>query len=337
MNRTFFLSAMLAVIFAFSSCNAKSQNTTTEQVVVTQNQNQLPGINLSETKDVQSSSMSKAYELSESIIKQRLSAEDTLNVQLIDGVSQNDLVVVDGSYDHIHLVLSFLKLPFLRVSQHQVAGLQLEPHQTVFVNCAGNFPAEGARKLAKFVADGGQLITTDWALHSLLEQAFPGYVKYNQRPTADEVVRIEVKDKTDPVIAGFLDEETAPVWWLEGSSYPIKILNKDVKILISSKELKDKYGEEAVLVRFEYGKGVVYHMISHFYLQRTETKDAIQSASAVGYFNNKVSGGISVDEKILEEAKSMNYGEVQSANTSAEFIMRSVINQKKKNQGENKK
>jgi len=39
MKRTFFLSAMLTVAFTFYSCNAKSQNTTTERVVATQTQN----------------------------------------------------------------------------------------------------------------------------------------------------------------------------------------------------------------------------------------------------------------------------------------------------------
>lgn len=275
--------------------------------------------------------MGKAYEISNEIVKDRLHSEDEDNKRIIEDISSTDLVVIDGTYDHIHLVLSYLKLPFVRLRQDQVATADLNPHQTVFVNCAGSFPPEGARKLATFVAQGGQLITTDWALNSLLEPAFPGIVEYNKKPTADEVVRIEVIDKEDPVIKGFLDEETAPVWWLEGSSYPIKILDKEkVKVLIKSKELKEKYGEDAVLIRFEHGKGVVYHMISHFYLQRTETKDAIQSSSATGYFNTK---NISGDKAMMlqEEAADLNYGEVQSANTSAEFIMRAVIEQKKRN------
>ena len=44
------------------------------------------------------------------------------------------------------------------------------------------------------------------------------------------------------------------------------IFNKKVEILVKSKELEDKYGESSVFVSFDYGKGKVYHMISHFYL-----------------------------------------------------------------------
>jgi hypothetical protein len=285
-----------------------------------------------EADDPPTSSMGKAYQISGDMVKDRLHTEDGDNKRLIDDISSTDLVVIDGTYDHIHLVLSYLKLPFVRLNHQQLLTAELKPHQTVFVNCASSFPVEGARKLATFVAHGGQLITTDWALEKVLEPAFPGVVEYNRKPTADEVVRIEVIDKEDPVIKGFLDEETAPVWWLEGSSYPIRVLDKDkVKVLIKSKELKDKYGEDAVLIKFEHGKGVVYHMISHFYLQRTETKDAVQGQSAAGYMSTK---NISADKAAVlqEEAANLNYGEVQSANTSAEFIMRAVVEQKKRNE-----
>lgn len=278
------------------------------------------------------STMGKAYEISGSMVKDRLHTEDGDNKRIIEDISSSDLVVIDGTYDHIHLVLSCLKLPFIRLDHQQLLTAELKPHQTVFVNCASSFPVEGARKLATFVVHGGQLITTDWALEKVLEPAFPGVVEYNKKPTADEVVRIEVIDKEDPVIKGFLDEETAPVWWLEGSSYPIRILDKDkVKVLIKSKELKDKYDEDAVLIKFEHGKGVVYHMISHFYLQRTETKDAKQQTSAAGYMSTK---NISADNAVIlqEQASDLNYGEVQSANTSAEFIMRAVVEQKKRNE-----
>lgn len=281
--------------------------------------------------------MKDAYEVSGYMVNERLKDENKNNEKIIADISKNDLVVVEGTYDHMHLVLSSLKLPYASISQHQLKDVVLKPHQTVFVNCASGFPAEHARKLAKFVADGGQLITTDWALRNVLEVGFPGYVCYNEKPTGDEVVRIEVMDKEDSVIKGFLDEKTAPVWWLEGSSYPIKVLNKEkVKVLIKSKELKDKYGEEAVLIRFNHGQGVVYHMISHFYLQRTETKDAKQKLNASAYLSDKNIDAMSNSE-VQKQVEKLDYGTVQSANTSSEFIMRAVIKQKEKNMNKDKK
>ncbi len=277
----------------------------------------------------QDSKMKKAYELSNKLIRERLKNESDTNTAIIEEIKKNDLVVVDGTYDHIHLVLDVLKLPYQRISPSQVAGIDFQPEQTIFVNCASSFPAQAARKLSTFVEKGGQLITTDWALRHVLQVAFPGFVEYNNKPTRDEVVRIEIINQDDPVIKGFLDEETDPVWWLEGSSYPIKILDTaHVEVLIKSKELKESYNESPVLIKFEYGQGVVYHMISHFYLQRTETKNAKQTAAATDYLKSK--GGSKVAEEIGDDAKELNYGEMQSANTSAEFIMRAIIKQKKK-------
>mgnify|MGYP006870689599 CR=1 FL=1 len=61
--------------------------------------------------------------------------------------------------------------------------------------------------------------------------------------------------------------------WLESSSYPIEVLDHErVKVLVRSEELGKQYKADPVIVRITWGKGVVYHMISHFYLQRSETK-----------------------------------------------------------------
>ncbi len=314
--------SLTIVIFLFSSVSyMNAQNISQSKTINQQNQ-------------AGSKSMQTAYELSGKIVNDRIIHEDTTNVKVIEDISVSDLVVINGTYDHIHLVLNHLELPYVSVYHNQLKDITFEPHQTVFVNCASSFPPDQARRLAAFVAKGGQLITTDWALKFVLEVAFPDYVSYNNKSTGDEVVRVEVMDKEDPVIKGFLDEETAPVWWLEGSSYPIKILDKEnVNVLIRSKELKDKYGEDPVLISFKYGNGIVYHMISHFYLQRTETKDIKQTAAAAEYVNKK-SSSFSNDKEMMDKAEKVNYGEVQSANTSSEFIMRAVINQKKKNMKE---
>ncbi|RAV98227.1 hypothetical protein DQQ10_24815 [Pseudochryseolinea flava] len=272
--------------------------------------------------------MEEAYKLANEMVRERLNREGEENIKILDELKKNDVIVVNGTYDHIARVLQSLKIPFAGIDHHQLMDAKLEPHQTIFVNCASSFPPEAARKLATFVAEGGQLITTDWALKNVIEVAFPNTIAYNNKPTADEVVRIEALDKQDSVITGFLDEKADPVWWLEGSSYPIEILDKEkVKVLIRSKELGEKYGAESVVVRFPHGKGLVYHMISHFYLQRTETRDAKQATKAADYFTDK---GASKESIKRAEASSVSYGEIQSANTSADFVSRIIIKQKKK-------
>jgi hypothetical protein len=276
--------------------------------------------------------MNTAYEMAAALLRNRLAKESKENIQLLDQLGKTDVVVIDGSFDHIHLVLDSLKIPYLRVTQEAFQDVPLRPEQTVFVNCSSSFPENGARKLAGFVASGGQMVTTDWALKTVLEVAFSGYVRYNEKPTGDEVVAIELASTDDPTVKGFIGEQDQPVWWLEGSSYPIQILKTgEVDVLIKSKELKDKYGEEAVIIRFKYGEGMVYHMISHFYLQRSETRDA-KKGMTVGAYAKAKGASKEFQEWAEQAAKAGNvdYSSVQSASNSAEFVSRTILKQKKK-------
>lgn len=275
--------------------------------------------------------MEKAYTISSKLVRDRLIQEDAINARRLERLSKSDIIVVRGTYDHIHLVLKSLNIPFSEIDEQELRHFKLDPKQTVFVNCASSNDPQTARVLSTFVNEGGQLITTDWALKHVIEVAFPGYVKYNERPTADEVVRIEIVDRENPIMKGFLDEEkdTEPLWWLEGSSYPIEIIDEEkVNVLVRSKEIGEKYGADPVIVHFQYGKGNVYHMISHFYLQRTETRNERQSAPASEYAKNKNASKAVLDA--FEEVEDLDYGSVQSATTSAEFINRMIIEQQKR-------
>ncbi len=284
-----------------------------------------------ETPKINKKKMEKAYKVSSKLVRDRLIQEDEMNAERLKKISESDIIVIKGTYDHIHLVLQSSGIPFTEITEDQLLNVELNPKQTIFVNCASNNKPEVARKLSTFVRDGGLLITTDWALKYILEVGFPGYVKYNMRATADEVVRIEVLDRENPIMKGFLDEEkdAEPMWWLEGSSYPIEIINKEkVKVLVRSKELGEKYGADPVIIHFEYGNGNVYHMISHFYLQRTETRSEKQKSSAKEYAMKKNASLETISE--FEELEDLDYGTVQSATTSSEFINRMIIEQQKK-------
>lgn len=275
----------------------------------------------------------KAYGLVNNLLRDRLETEDDENLELLDGLKASDVLVVNGTYDHIHLVLENLKIPFLTTFPNALPVQELRPDQTIFVNCGRDFPMESAFVLEKFVRNGGQMISTDWALKTVLQVAFPRYLAYNRRPTKDEVVGIQVMDKDDPVLAGFIDEEENPVWWLEDASYPIRILDKsNVEVLIRSEELGKRYGADAVLVKFHHGEGVVYHMISHFYLQRAETRSAKQKSKASSYAKSKGASEATLAQfKLVEEASGdMDYGLTQTAMTSAEFVSRSILSQRKR-------
>lgn len=272
-------------------------------------------------KKHKSDAMKDAYKIAQEMLKDRLKEVNPEALKELSGTDGADVLVVQGTYDFIEQVLSLAGVPFKLVSPQSLSRAQLRPDQIVFINCPGEVEPTGLRKLERFVFSGGFLFTTDWALKHVLEKAFPGYVKYNQKPTTDEVVRVEVLDVEDPFLKSILGPNDDPQWWLEGSSYPIQIVDgAKVHVLVSSKEIKEKYGESPVFVTFDYGEGKIYHMISHFYLQRSETRTKRHKASAEAYLDEK-----GIPDAVREKYAKMNIadtslGEVESAYTSAAMM-----------------
>ena len=178
-----------------------------------------------------------------------------------------------------------------------------------------------------FVAQGGSLFTTDWALTHVVEKAFPGVLAYNGRPTADDVVRIEVCSHDNPFLDGVIEPGDDPLWWLEGSSYPIRIVDPSrVEVLLTSAELGRKYGEAPVAVLFKHGQGDVFHMISHYFLQRTELRDARQQAPAEAYAAEK-----GVDAAPMQaDLEGLTVGEVETAASSTRWLANVVADKKKR-------
>lgn len=127
------------------------------------------------------------------------------DVKILDSVTDADIVCVRGTYDHIHLVLEAIGIPFSHVSPDALTRMELKPEQTIYVNCPSSFPKKSALILEKFVSAGGQLITTDWALKHVLEVAFPGTVKFSGKSSGDEVVAVEIVDKEDDILKGIED------------------------------------------------------------------------------------------------------------------------------------
>ena len=195
------------------------------------------------------------------------------------------------------------------------------------INCPGQIPSAGVGTVREFVAKGGSLFTTDWALSNVIEPAFPGLVAHNQKRTSDTVVRVEIVDHDNPFLKGVMDDGDDPIWWLEGSSYPIEVLDADqVQVLIRSRELADQWGEDPVAITFKHGEGEVFHMISHYYLQRTETRTRRHNRTAASYASDK---GVALAPEYAADAADLNLSEVESAASSAR-MMANLIAEKKK-------
>ena len=273
--------------------------------------------------------MPNAYKVANEILKDRF--EENNMSDDYEKIINSDIVIVSGSYDHIQDVFRKLDLKFSLTNPNNFSQIPLNTDQIVFINCTGDVDHLGIRKINKFVKDGGFVFTTDWALKHVIEPAFPGFIRYNNNTTADEVVRVEILAPNDPFLLTLIDKNDDPQWWLERSSYPIKVINEnDVEILVKSNEVKEKYGESAIFVTFQYGKGRVYHMISHFYLQRAENRTQRHTNSGSDYLYEK----LKMDDLKKNKYDYMidddtNLGEVEAAFSSS-ALMNKVLWDKKK-------
>ncbi len=273
--------------------------------------------------------MEQAYKASSKLLEKRMEKERPMDLDILRKVKESSIIIVAGSYDKIELVLELIKVPYILIQPHEVSQIELRPDQILIINCPGNVYDDALGKIKEFVKSGGFLFTTDWALLNILEKIFPYYLKYNQRPTADDCVKVEVLDKSNKFLEGLFDENADPIWWLESSSYPIQILDRTrVKLLIVSKEMQEKYGEAPIVITFDYGDGTVLHMTSHYYLQRAELRTKRHKMSAKEYAMKEI--GLSEDEAEMDELKGLSLGEAESAYSTTQFISNVIVEQQKK-------
>ena len=267
--------------------------------------------------------MSTAYRVAQEMIKDKLKDVDEDMAAEFEELGQSEVIVSKGVHDYIEQVFNGIGLKHNLINPQQFEKIDLDPDKIIFINCPGNVTSKGLRNLVTFVEKGGFLFTTDWALRHVIEPGFPGYIKYNNRPTSDEVVRVDILAEEDPFLQSLIGPNDDPQWWLEGSSYPIEILNhKEVDILIKSKEIEKKYGESAVFVTFDYGKGKIYHMISHFYLQRAETRTARHAKSGAEYANEK----LNMDPYRKEKYMNMGIDDANLSDVEAAYSSSSMMN-----------
>jgi len=208
------------------------------------------------------------------------------------------ILAVNGRYEKPKKVIEHMYASLKKViREKEIIKEDVSQYDVLLIGCPGSdIPHASYPKIKEFVMNGGWLITTDWAIQSIIENVFPGFIRWNRAKTADAVVACQIIDPNHPFLEGVISEiqqskwqkETAKNtkkrefrWWLETRSFPIQVINPQaVKVLIGSWEIQNKWGESPVLVEFEYGKmgGRVIHMISHTHLQKGGAKGKYASA-----------------------------------------------------------
>ncbi|HNN50162.1 MAG TPA: SH3 domain-containing protein [Pseudomonadota bacterium] len=265
--------------------------------------------------------MRKANRVAAEILQRRMEETRPNDFKLIREAAGADVVVLSGVYDRVQDVLRAVQIKHVVVPPHLLDQMELLSTQTVMLNCPGNVTDVGVKKLRDFVARGGYLVSTDWALRTV-EKAFPGTISHNGKTTPNDVVSVQVHDDKEPLLRHVKVMREHPRWWLEGSSYPIHIKDpKQVRVLMSSQEMQAKYGDGAVVVSFHHQQGKVLHMTSHFFLQQSKLVEGSEKQKGSSFAKG---AGLS-DAQIGDLAKKgIAVDEVKAGELNAAYSMQQV-------------
>lgn len=240
-----------------------------------------------------SDSMAQAYSETAPLVREALQQEGIARES--GDFTGGEIVVTLGMYDKVQQVLDALGLTYRIVPCQIATTLPLRADQVLIVNCPGLFDAEAIEVIHRFVINGGTLITTDWALQTTLQLAFPDTCQWNSRSTEDDVVPVSWVNPDSIYTQGIEVPEQVISWWLEGTSYPIEIISDRVQVLLRSEEMGKRYGDDPLVVAFNYGEGMVFHFTSHYYLQRSQGNKSSKASEVVSSLGIDLSDRHSLD------------------------------------------
>lgn len=263
--------------------------------------------------------LDKAYNTSGKIFQQVSRRYQPALLDQLNAVQPGEIVVVAGTYDHIEKLLDTIKVPYEKIGREEMTTHN--SGRVMFVNCAeyGSVDKTLKEGVSSFVKDGGRLVTTDWSV-GLVEKAFPGKVKKTKK-TVDDVIEIQCHTDIARRFMGMNYAQCSPQWWLEGSS-DIYSIGEGVIPIITSEEMKEKYGQPYVAVGFNDGKGEVIHFISHLELQRTRLRNKADEAGLDDFLKKmKISKTADMDEAKVAELEAA----YSTLNTVAYLCLRAPV------------
>ena len=261
--------------------------------------------------------MDNAYKVGALAVRERWSMVKPDALAALDATTSEEIAIFAGSFDSVQNVFTHLE------KDYSFAPSSLEGARICFENCPGDDDAKHLEELRSFVEAGGWLVTSDWALKNVVEKAFPNTVRWNKASTGDEVIGVE------PMLATLWDEVTVPgvepQWWLEGASYGIEVLDPErVEVVAASHEMLVKYNAPVVAVRFDWGQGHVFHIVSHFWLKRSRAPGVRHRGPASDFMRQGM--GLSEEQvaSVFDRARvkpgEVNFASIQSAVTSIELV-----------------
>src|SRR4051794_27083724 len=96
----------------------------------------------------------RAYAAGARMSKEKMAREAPRDAAALEDVEAADIVVVEGTYDHVERVLDALELPYQRVTPVRLEEIPLRAEQLLVVNCPGTISRTAVERVRRFVEAG---------------------------------------------------------------------------------------------------------------------------------------------------------------------------------------
>ena len=267
--------------------------------------------------------MELAYRAAALAVRQRLAEQHPQDLAVLNTIGRKTVGVYRGSYDSVEKILRQLKVPV--TMNPKPARLQA---RILFVNCSNQYDEKLLGSLAEQVETGVWLVSSDWALEPVIAKYFPNTLRKAQGASGDEVVSVEPDHASlwsEVVVLG-----ADPQWWLESASHPILVLDRErVKVEAASHELLKRFNAPVVGASFDWGKGHVFHVMSHFWCKRSRAPTPRHNGPGTDFLKagmNLSDDGIAdVFRQAKLQPEQLNFAQMQSAATSTELVAQLCI------------
>ncbi len=176
------------------------------------------------------------------------------------GIEERETILLRSAHDDLSSLVQGIGRQSIVVRPVQVTETLLGGAQVLFAGCGERLSDGVPELIEEWVFTGGLLVTSDHMVRHLLT-----YFRDEEGKRFVGQFRNEKTTETMVLDAVFEREKMAP-WVVKDGSMPVSIHKPDrVEVLSRSPELGFLYWEaDAILLRFSYGAGSVFHMVSHW-------------------------------------------------------------------------
>ncbi len=194
-------------------------------------------------------------------------------IERLGGLSRDQIVVVEGEYDKMELVLDLYRIPHTAVKRAEVLQNAFPRAKVLCFNCSRKPEDENrdryAERVRDFVARGGWIVTSDWAVDPYVTHTWRGFVQTvdTKKRQPDTTIAVHPTHADSPLLRGVFAAREHARWWIEETSTLVQVDPRKVDVLVTSDDMLQRFGAAVVALEFHPAKrsGKVLHLVGHFY------------------------------------------------------------------------